>query len=155
MDVPSIKDASNVLHPVARAEISMRLAAGIDGEHQLAALTDHLMRSAPYGAHITVERLDVGQPFRAGTDGPAFVAARQAQAEAFGRESQIIGSGGSIPLLNTLQRIVPEAEFILWGAQDVEHARIHGADESVDLAELGRCILAQARFYELYGATGA
>jgi acetylornithine deacetylase/succinyl-diaminopimelate desuccinylase-like protein len=153
MDVPSIKDASNVLHPVARAEVSMRLAAGIDGEQQLAALTDHLKRLVPYGAHITVERLDVGQPFRARTDGPAFAAARQAQEEAFGRESQIIGSGGSIPLLNTLQKIVPEAEFILWGAQDIERARIHGADESVDQSELARCILAQARFYELYGAS--
>jgi hypothetical protein len=47
---------------------------------------------------------------------------------------------------------VPDAEFILWGAQDVERTRIHGADESVDRAELARCILAQARFYDLYGA---
>jgi acetylornithine deacetylase/succinyl-diaminopimelate desuccinylase-like protein len=155
MDVPSIKDASNVLHPVARAEVSMRLAAGIDGEQQLVALIDHLKRSVPYGAHVTVERLDVGQPFRARTDGPAIAAARRAQAEAFGRESQFIGSGGSIPLLNTLQRIVPDAEFILWGAQDVERARIHGADESVAQAELARCIVAQARFFDLYGATAS
>jgi len=62
-----------------------------------------------------------------------------------------IGSGGSIPLLSTLQRVVPGAEFILWGGQDVERARIHGADESVNQAELARCILAQARFYQLYG----
>ncbi len=127
--------------------------ADLDGEQQLAALTDHLKRSVPFGAHVTVERLDVGQPFRASTDGPAFAAARSAQGEAFGQESQVIGSGGSIPLLNTLQRIVPEAEFVLWGAQDVECARIHGADESVDLTELERCILAQARFYELFGAS--
>jgi hypothetical protein len=104
------------------------------------------------GAHVTIERLDVGQPFRAMTDGLAFAAACEAQSEAFGRESQIIGSGGSILLLNTLQRIVTDAECILWGAQDVERARIHGADESVDQAELARCFLAQARFYELYGS---
>jgi acetylornithine deacetylase/succinyl-diaminopimelate desuccinylase-like protein len=155
MDVPSIRDASNVLHPVARAEVSMRLASGIDGEQQLVALMDHLKHSVPYGAHVTVERLDVGQPFRTRTDGPALAAGLTAQREAFGRESQLIGSGGSIPLLNTLQQIVPDAEFILWGAQDVERARIHGADESVDQAELARCIHAQARFYELYGATAS
>jgi hypothetical protein len=61
----------------------------------------------------------------------------------------------SIPLLNILERAVPGAEFILWGAQDVEHARIHGTDESVDLAELERCILAQVRFFDLLGARTA
>jgi acetylornithine deacetylase/succinyl-diaminopimelate desuccinylase-like protein len=152
MDVTSVKDAANVLHPVARARLSMRIASGIDGEQQLEALMDHLRRSAPWGAHVTVERVKVGQPFRAKTDGLALAAARQAMTEAFGRESHLIGSGASIPLLNTLERVVPGAEFILWGAQDVEHARIHGADESVDLGELARCILAQAKFFELLGA---
>src|SRR5262245_59566873 len=133
----------------------MRIASCIDGEQQLARLMDHLKRSAPYGAHVAVERLDVGQPFRARTDGKAFDAARGALTEAFGRESQVVGSGGSIPLLNTLQQAVPDAEFILWGAQDVERARIHGADESVDQAELARCIVAQTRFFELYGATAS
>jgi acetylornithine deacetylase/succinyl-diaminopimelate desuccinylase-like protein len=153
MDVTPIRDASNVLHPVAKAEISMRIASGVDGEEQLDRLTDHLKRSAPYGAHVVVERIDVGQPFRVKTDGPAFAAARQALTEVFGREAQLVGSGGSIPLLNTLQQAVPDAEFILWGAQDVEHARIHGADESVDQAELARCIMAQALFFASFGAS--
>jgi acetylornithine deacetylase/succinyl-diaminopimelate desuccinylase-like protein len=152
MDVTPIADASNVLQPVAKAEIAMRIASGVDGEQQLACLMDHLKRSAPYGAHVTVERIDVGEPFRARTDGSAVAAARGALKEAFGREPQLVGSGGSIPLLTTLERAVPGAEFILWGAQDVERARIHGADESVDLAELERCILAQTRFFALYGA---
>jgi cysteinylglycine-S-conjugate dipeptidase len=152
MDVTSVQDAANVLQPVARAKLSMRIASGIDGEVQLACLMDHLRSAAPWGAHVTVEPVKVGQPFRAKTNGPAIAAAGAALTEAFGRPSQLIGSGASIPLLNTLELAVPEAEFILWGAQDVEHARIHGADESVDLAELERCILAQVRFFELLGA---
>jgi acetylornithine deacetylase/succinyl-diaminopimelate desuccinylase-like protein len=152
MDVTSVQDAANVLHPVARARLSMRIASGIDGARQLESLMDHLRNSAPWGAQVTVEPVRVGEPFRAKTDGPALAAAQQAMTEAFGRDSELIGSGASIPLLNTLERVVPGAEFILWGAQDVEHARIHGADESVDLDELARCIVAQARFIELYGA---
>ena len=42
------------------------------------------------------------------------------------------GSGGSIPLLHTLQTAAPQAEFILWGPEDVARARIHASDESVD-----------------------
>lgn len=155
IDAPSVKDASNILHASARARISMRIASGMDGEEQLARLTKHLEASVPYGAQVTVERVKVGQPFRAPTEGPGLSAAQQAMTEAFGVESQLIGSGASIPLLNTLQAAVPGAEFVLWGAQDVEQARIHGADESVDLNELERCIVAQARFFELYGKSAA
>jgi acetylornithine deacetylase/succinyl-diaminopimelate desuccinylase-like protein len=153
MDVPSVKDASNILHASARARISMRIASGMDGEEQLARLTEHLKASVPYEAQVTVERVKVGQPFRARTDGPGLAAARAAMTEAFGHEAQLIGSGASIPLLNTLEQAVPQAEFVLWGAQDVEQARIHGADESVDLAELERCILAQVLFFQSFGAS--
>jgi cysteinylglycine-S-conjugate dipeptidase len=151
IDAPSVKEASNILHASARARISMRIASGMDGEEQLARLMRHLEASVPYGAQVKVERVKVGQPFRARTDGPALEAARGAMTEAFGREAHLIGSGASIPLLNTLEAAVPGAEFILWGAQDVEHARIHGADESVDLAELERCIVAQVLFLQTYG----
>jgi hypothetical protein len=60
-----------------------------------------------------------------------------------------------IPVLNTLQRIVPEAGFILWGTSNMDRARVHGADENVERAELARCIFAQVRFYELYGAAAS
>jgi hypothetical protein len=56
---------------------------------------------------------------------------------------QLPGSGGSIPLLHTLQTVAPNAEFILWGAEDTAKARIHASDESVDPAEIEAMILAQ------------
>ena len=64
------------------------------------------------------------------------------------------GSGGSIPLLRTLQRAAPGAEFILWGSEDVARSRIHASDESVDPSEIERMILAQAfLLQELAGAS--
>jgi cysteinylglycine-S-conjugate dipeptidase len=33
---------------------------------------------------------------------------------------------------------------IIWGAEDTAKARIHGSDESVDLGELERMVLAEA-----------
>jgi hypothetical protein len=52
-------------------------------------------------------------------------------------------SGGSIPLLRTLQQASPRAEFILWGAEDLAAARIHASDESVDPGEIERLVVAQ------------
>jgi acetylornithine deacetylase/succinyl-diaminopimelate desuccinylase-like protein len=37
----------------------------------------------------------------------------------------------------------PNAEFILWGAEDTAKARIHASNESVDPAEIEAMILAQ------------
>jgi hypothetical protein len=53
-------------------------------------------------------------------------------------------AGGSIPLLRTLQQAAPNAEFILWGGEDMALARIHASDESVDPSEIERLVVAQA-----------
>ena len=53
------------------------------------------------------------------------------------------GSGGSIPLLQNVATVAPNAEFILWGAEDTAKARIHASDESVDPAEIEAMTLAQ------------
>jgi acetylornithine deacetylase/succinyl-diaminopimelate desuccinylase-like protein len=70
---------------------------------------------------------------------------------AFGKAVEEIGAGGSIPLLHALKAAVPAAEFILWGAQDASSSRIHGTDESVDLDELERFIVAQSLFLQVLG----
>ena len=43
-----------------------------------------------------------------------------------------------------MQEAAPNAEFILWGPEDLAGARIHASDESVDPSEIERMILAQA-----------
>ena len=78
------------------------------------------------------------------TDGPAYAAARMALETAFAKPPGEAGSGASIPLLRTLQEAAPNAEFILWGPEDVAQSRIHASDESVDPAEIERFIVAQA-----------
>jgi acetylornithine deacetylase/succinyl-diaminopimelate desuccinylase-like protein len=41
--------------------------------------------------------------------------------------------------------------LVLWGAEDVAQARIHGPDESVDVAEIERSIIAQTLFITRLG----
>ncbi|MFM9105382.1 MAG: dipeptidase, partial [Chloroflexota bacterium] len=77
--------------------------------------------------------------------------ARAAMAEVFGRPVVSTASGGSIPLLGSLQALVPGAEFVVWGAQEGERSGAHGPDESQDLAELERMIVSEARVLELLG----
>jgi acetylornithine deacetylase/succinyl-diaminopimelate desuccinylase-like protein len=143
LDMTSIDGASNVLIPEARAKLPMRIVPDTDPDAELDALVRHLETHAPWGAQVTVERTKAAAPFRAATDGPGYAAARQALAAAYGSPAGEAGSGGSIPLLHTLQAVAPNAEFILWGAEDTAKARIHASDESVDPAEIEAMILAQ------------
>lgn len=83
--------------------------------------------------------------------GPAYAAARTALEAAFDKPAGQIGAGGSIPLLHVLRKAVPDAEFILWGAEDAACSHIHGANESVDIDELERFIVAQSLFLHFLG----
>jgi acetylornithine deacetylase/succinyl-diaminopimelate desuccinylase-like protein len=55
-----------------------------------------------------------------------------------------MGSGGSVPLVAKLKTAYPDAAFVLWGAQDADHAKIHAANESVSLDEVASIALAEA-----------
>ena len=152
VDMTSIDGSSGVLVPEARAKLSMRIVPGSDPTEELDALVGHLESHAPWGAQVTVERTDEWPGFRCATDGPAYAAARRALETAYGRPTGEAGSGGSIPLLETLQKVAPDAEFILWGPHDRARSRIHGSDESVDPSEIEHLIMAQVLLLEELGA---
>jgi acetylornithine deacetylase/succinyl-diaminopimelate desuccinylase-like protein len=149
IDAPSIQASANILIPRAAAKISMRIAPGADAGHELLALMEHLRAVAPWNARVAVMEVSRSPGFACPTGGPGYAAARTALATAFGRPALEKGTGGSIPLLRTLQEAVPHAEFVLWGPEDAAGSRIHGTNESVDIGDLERTIVAQALFFGL------
>lgn len=152
LDAPPTADAGNVLIPCAKARLSMRIAPGDDADRALESLATYLESHVPWGASVVVDRVKAFPPFVAPSGGPGVAAARAALADAYGVEPSEVGSGGSIPLLATFAKASPGTEFVLWGAEDVAHSRIHGANESVDPDEIERMIVAQARLFERLSA---
>ena len=144
IDMTSIAGSSNVLIPEARAKISMRIIPGSEPVKELDALVAHIETHTPWGAQVEIQRTKAAPPFQCKTDGPGYAAARQALEQAYGKPVGEAGSGGSIPLLRTLETASPGAEFILWGPEDVAAARIHASDESVDPSEIEKMVVAQA-----------
>jgi acetylornithine deacetylase/succinyl-diaminopimelate desuccinylase-like protein len=145
LDAPAIEGASNSLIDVARARINLRVPPNQSAEHALALLIQHLKSVTPWHAKVAISDSHASNGFVAKTHGPAYTAAHQALREAYNKDTQIIGDGASIPLTNVLGEQFPQAEIIIWGAEDLA-ARIHGPNESVDLEELERVILTQALF---------
>lgn len=151
IDVPSISKSSSSLIPQVKAKISLRISPNADPKHEMQVLKDHLFAVSPWNVHIEVTELKSTSGFICPTTGSGFSKARVALKTAFEKEEDILelGAGSSIPLLKTLQEVVPDAEFILCGAMDDASSHFHGVNESVDINDLERLILAQYLFIEL------
>ncbi len=146
VDAPAIHGSSNQIVPVARARVSLRVAAGDDPVAAHERLGAFLEEQAPWGAEVQVVGgggFEAGHGYLVDTQTPAYGAAHAALAEAYGREAIDVGSGGSIPIVPVLAETFPGIAVLMWGAMD-ERSNIHSVNESVDLGEVERIALAEA-----------
>ena len=143
IDAPSVKNASNTLIPSVRVRISARVAPGQDDRAAFEALSAHLFEHVPFGAQLSIEDLDLGQPFLVDASGWAAEDALAAMEEAYGAEPVQMGSGGSIPFIADLVQRYPDAQILITGVEDPD-TRAHSPNESLHLPTLQRAILAEA-----------
>jgi cysteinylglycine-S-conjugate dipeptidase len=147
LDATRVTDAANVLVPVARAKVSLRLPPGDDPRTALDALADHLRGHAEHGAQVTVTDGSLGPPCELDTGKPAFAVARAAFVEAFGRPPVEVGVGGSIPFIAELATSYPGAAVLVTGVEDPD-SRAHGVDESLHLEQFAKVCLAETLLLE-------
>lgn len=152
-DAPRVASASNTITPRASAKLSVRLAPGQDPAAAMAAVREHLLTHAPFGARVTVHEGEQGRAFRAPQDSPGMRAARWAMGASWGTPPVDIGVGGSIPFIGDLLDVYPDATILVTGVEDPD-SRAHGADESVHLGELERVVLAEVLLLEVLAGRG-
>ena len=145
IDCPPVSQVTAAVQGEARAVVNLRVPPGTDAAHAQQLLIDHLVRHTPFGAHVDVRPVSLGQPFEARTDGPAYRALARSMKAAFGRDTVTTGQGGSIPLATALAELVPDTEILLVGVEE-PGCHIHGPNESVHPDELRRTAIAQALF---------
>jgi acetylornithine deacetylase/succinyl-diaminopimelate desuccinylase-like protein len=143
MDIPNIRNASNTLVPSVRVRISARVAPGQTWQDAFAAIEAHLLSHVPFGAEISIEDLDTGNPFLVDSSGWAAEDALATMTEAYGRDAVEIGAGGSIPFIADLVELFPGAQILITGVEDPE-SRAHSPNESVHLPTFQRAILSEA-----------
>ncbi len=143
IDAPSVANASNTLIPSVAVRISTRIAPGQPATEALAALERHLRANAPFGAHVEIDDIDLGNGFLVDTSGWAVAEAEKAMAEAWEREPLETGIGGSIPFIAELVEVFPNAQILVTGVEDPD-TRAHSPNESLHLGVFHRAILAEA-----------
>lgn len=151
LDAPSVDTAPNALNPQARAKVSLRVPPGVAADSANEALREHLQRHAPWGVavEVTTDPPAAGTAIRTG--GPAYQVFADAMRLAYDTEPTQQGMGGAVPFVANLVAAFPDLEVLGVGAQD-PGARIHAPNESLDLAELHRYVLAQLVFLHQFGA---
>jgi acetylornithine deacetylase/succinyl-diaminopimelate desuccinylase-like protein len=141
-------EVRTIVPPVARADLSIRLAPGQDPGEIASALEARLRGALPAGAELVLER-DLAWPSRFDPADRALRIGARAIGRAVGTEAAIVRSGGSLPILVAfMERGIPAIVSGFALAQD----NIHAPDESFALASLehGRRA-ARALFEDLAG----
>ena len=142
-DAPSADAPVNAVASRASAVLDLRVHPRQSAAEAQQALIDHLQALRPFGIELEVTTGEAGDGFMADQDGEVTKVALDALSRAWECEAGMLGSGGSIPIVTSLQQAVPEAQILLFGATD-GHAAIHAPNERVLLDELRRSIIAKA-----------
>lgn len=151
IDAPPISEAINQLVPVARAKVSMRIAPSQDPAGALEALSRHLESHVPWGAKLEVRDGETGSGHSLATDGAACDAWREGMRQAWERDPVEMGVGGSIPFVAAFSEKLPNATILLTGAGDPTSS-VHAPNESQDLDDLEKSVLAEAIALRLLGS---
>jgi acetylornithine deacetylase/succinyl-diaminopimelate desuccinylase-like protein len=131
---PAPKDAGNVLRPYTAFKLSLRLPPLVDANEAAQKLKAVLEDNAPYNAKVTFHADGRADAMGAtGWNAPALAtwmddtlhAASQAH---FGAPCGYIGQGGTIPLMNMLQKSFPAAQMMVCGVLGPK-SNAHGPNE--------------------------
>lgn len=142
IDAPRIAESSNSIVHTARARFSMRLGPGMDPQHAMQAMIDHVAAHNDHDATVTVHPGGAGKPFVVDSDTAAADTMQQALSDAWGSPAIEMGLGGSIPFVADLVEAFPEASILLTGIEDPD-TKAHSPNESLDLKVLRHSIEAQ------------
>ena len=131
--LPALANAGNVMRPVTRLKLSLRLPPRLGAERAAATVKAVLESDPPYGAKI---RFDSGGGSN-GWDAPELApwlasALQDASQRRFGKPAMYLGEGGSIPFMAMLGEKFPAAQFLITGVLG-PGSNAHGPNEFLHL----------------------
>lgn len=121
-----------VLPSKASAKCSFRLVSGQDPAQVKQAFRDHVQKFLPADCQAEFISHGADPAMMVDTNLPAVGLAKDALTEAFGYEAVLMGSGGSIPVVEAFKRILGMDSLLVGFGLDDD--QIHSPNEKYDLA---------------------
>jgi acetylornithine deacetylase/succinyl-diaminopimelate desuccinylase-like protein len=113
------------------AKVSCRLVARQDPRRVFELLRRHLEAHAPAGVEVEVEPEGMGEPALTPLDHPALHATAAALEAVWGRPTAFARSGGSIPVVVDLERILGAVPVLL--DMGLDDDRLHAPNEKFEV----------------------
>jgi len=135
---PLPQQAGNVLRPLTKLKLSIRIPPYVDPPVGVRAVKELLERDPPYGAQVRFE--DSGG--NDGWDAPPLApwlerALDAASLRHFGKPAMYMGEGGTIPFMHMLGERFPAAQFFITGILG-PGSNAHGPNEFIHIPTLTR-----------------
>ncbi|MBP0447481.1 M20/M25/M40 family metallo-hydrolase [Roseomonas sp. SSH11] len=126
--------AKTVIAAEAHAKVSFRLVGDQDPNAVLDSLEEFVRSRLPADARAEIQRFSTAAPVVVPEDSPEVAAAQRALAAEYGRPAVLIGSGGSIPVVESFRRILGlDSVLVGFGLDDDQ---VHSPNEKFDWASL-------------------
>jgi acetylornithine deacetylase/succinyl-diaminopimelate desuccinylase-like protein len=139
--------AKTVLPCRAMAKVSMRLVPNQDPNKIARLFVQHVKRLAPKTAKLKITEVSGrGKPWLVPTDHPSLQAVANAIEKGFGKKPVYTRTGGTIPVVATLDRFL-KAPILLMGI-GLPDENAHAPNEKLDLDNLHHGMLAAAYLFE-------
>jgi acetylornithine deacetylase/succinyl-diaminopimelate desuccinylase-like protein len=149
--LPPIESAGNVLRPVTKLKLSVRLPPTCDAEAATAALKRALEADPPYGARVSFKADQAADGWDAPEPSPWLRESIDRASEAFfGRPAAYKGEGGSIPFMAMLGQRFPRSQFLITGVLG-PGANAHGPNEFLHIPTAKRLTAAVAQVIADHG----
>jgi len=141
---PTIGNAGNVLRPVTKLKLSIRIPPRVDPAAAQKAVKDVLEKDPPYGAKVSFS----GATASAGWDAPEMApwldkSLDEASQRHFGKPAMYMGEGGTIPFMYMLGEKFPKAQFCITGVLG-PGSNAHGPNEFLHIPTARRLTLCVA-----------
>jgi acetylornithine deacetylase/succinyl-diaminopimelate desuccinylase-like protein len=143
--LPDLQNAGNVLRPFTAFKLSLRLPPLVDAAQAVQDLKALLEDNAPYQAKVTFSNGAGSNGWNAPYTAPwMHQALQEASQSCFGAPYATIGQGGTIPLMNMLQKGFPNAQMMVCGVLGPK-SNAHGPNEFLHIAYAKKLTAAVAR----------
>lgn len=144
--------SKTVIPAEAHAKLSFRLVPGQDPAHIAQGLRDFVAAHLPTDAHADVTIFGESPGIEVALDSPAITAAREILRTEFGREAVLSGSGGSIPVVESMRRLLGLDSLLMGFGLDDD--QVHSPDEKFELRCFHRGMRSHARLLERLATRG-
>jgi acetylornithine deacetylase/succinyl-diaminopimelate desuccinylase-like protein len=147
MESHPIQGSSNQIVDSARARLSLRTVPDMDGRKAGAQLVKKLTKNPPFGVKVDARVNGTTPWWTTDPEGPAFDAARRALKAGFGKDTAMIGAGGSIGFVQPFADLLGGAPCLLMGVED-PLCNAHSENESLHLGDLMKCMKSAIHLYD-------